>query len=61
MNCNKASLFNVGLTGGFGGIFTSLVIYSALHFNNIGAFDALPLVLFAIIIDAIMISGIDFI
>jgi hypothetical protein len=49
------------LTGGFGGIFTSLSIYTALYFNNIGAFDALPLIMFAIIMDALMISGIEYI
>lgn len=54
-------MFNVGLTGGFGGIFTSLSIYSALYFNNIPVNDALPLILFAIMLDALMIAGIEFI
>lgn len=33
--CDKVKLFNMGITGGFGGVFASLIIYSAIHFNGV--------------------------
>lgn len=59
--CDKILLINRGLTGGFGGVFSALAIYSALHFNGIGVMNALPLVVYALFLDAFMIAGIDYI
>jgi hypothetical protein len=59
--CNKISLFNMALTSSYFGVFTFLTIFTALRFNNISSLDALPLILFAIIIDALMLAGIDYI
>jgi hypothetical protein len=60
-SCDKIELINRGLTGGFGGVFSSLAIYSALHFNNIKSIEALPLIVAAMFFDALMIAGIDYI
>lgn len=42
-------------------MFSALAIYSALHFNNIKALEALPLIVYAMFFDALMIAGIDYI